>query len=115
MQILVLEVNSSITLFNLNEINGNLTFEKINEIDMKIQEILQNTDIERFEDLYNLSPLVNEKNFKSIKYNSPSIEIKNQSLGKIQILLIFIISGIIASLVTILLIEIKSEMRKRYH
>ena len=33
MQILVLEVNSSITLFNLNEINGNLTFEKINEID----------------------------------------------------------------------------------
>jgi hypothetical protein len=33
MQILVLEVNSSITLFNLNEINGNLTFEKIKEID----------------------------------------------------------------------------------
>ena len=33
MQILVLEVNSSITLFNLNEINGNLTFEKINEIE----------------------------------------------------------------------------------
>jgi len=33
MQILVLEVNSSITLFNLNEVNGNLTFEKINEID----------------------------------------------------------------------------------
>ena len=33
MQILVLEVNSSITLFNLNEINSNLTFEKINEIE----------------------------------------------------------------------------------
>ena len=33
MQILVLEVNSSITLFNLNEVNGNLTFERINEID----------------------------------------------------------------------------------
>jgi len=33
MQILVLEVNTSITLFNLNETNGNLTFEKINEID----------------------------------------------------------------------------------
>ena len=33
MQILVLEINSSITLFNLNEINGNLTFEKIKEID----------------------------------------------------------------------------------
>jgi hypothetical protein len=33
MQILVLEVNSSITLFNLNEESGNLTFEKINEID----------------------------------------------------------------------------------
>ena len=33
MQILVLEVNSSITLFNLNEINGNLTFEKIKEVD----------------------------------------------------------------------------------
>ena len=33
MQILVLEVNSSIILFNLNEVNGNLTFERINEID----------------------------------------------------------------------------------
>ncbi len=33
MQILVLEVNTSITLFNLNEVNGNLTFERINEID----------------------------------------------------------------------------------
>ena len=36
MQILVLEVNSSITLFNLNEVNGNLTFERINEIDNPI-------------------------------------------------------------------------------
>ena len=33
MQILVLEVNTSITLFNLNEVKGNLTFEKIKEID----------------------------------------------------------------------------------
>ena len=33
MQILVLEVNTSNTLFNLNEVNGNLTFEKIKEID----------------------------------------------------------------------------------
>ncbi len=110
-QIVNLEKNIEITKNNPKNIRN----KKINEIDMKIQEILQNTDIERFEDLYNLSPLVNEKNFKSIKYNPPSIEIKNQSLGKIQILLIFIISGIIASLVTILLIEIKSEMRKRYH
>jgi len=29
----VLEVNTSITLFNLNEVKGNLTFEKIKEID----------------------------------------------------------------------------------
>ena len=33
MQILVLEVNTSINLFNLNEVKGNLTFEKIKEID----------------------------------------------------------------------------------
>ncbi len=93
----------------------NIRNKKINEIDMKIQQILQNRDIERFEDLYNLSPLVDERNFKSIKYNSPSIEIENIGLGKIQILLIFIISGIITSLLTILLIEIRSEIRKRYH
>ena len=38
MQILVLEVNSSITLFNLNEESGNLTFKKINEIESLLLE-----------------------------------------------------------------------------
>lgn len=45
MQILVLEVNTSITLFNLNEVKGNLTFEKIKEIDnLQVLDYLDDTE-----------------------------------------------------------------------
>ena len=45
MQILVLEVNTSITLFNLNEVKGNLTFEKIKEIDNpQVLDLLDDTE-----------------------------------------------------------------------